>query len=130
MEELAMSSLPEIKEINARAAANPSQIERGAKLKTSRVPKLDILAEQRAKRNFQRTGNCCRLIVHYVACLTFDSGNCAAVKQDSLPSQSARKVVLADWRTRLEPRPPNLTANQISLPRFSCLFHCVRNPHA
>jgi hypothetical protein len=91
--------------------------------------KLDILAEQRAKRNFQRAGNCRCFIIHDVARLAFDSGNGAAVEQDSLPSQPARKVVLTDWRTRLAPRLPNSAANEISLLRFSGLLHRVRVPH-
>jgi hypothetical protein len=76
------------------------------------------------------SGNCCRLIIHDVAHLIFDSGNGAAVEQDSLPSQPVRKVVLTDWRMRLEPRLPNSAANEISLPRHAGLFHHARIPHA
>ncbi len=75
------------------------------------------------------SGNCCRLIIHDIAHLIFDSGNGAAVEQDSQPIQPARKVVLTDWQMRLEPRLPNSAANKISLLHHSDLFHHARIPH-
>jgi hypothetical protein len=82
---------------------------------------LGILPKQGGKRNFQRTGNCRRLIIHDVARLTFDSGNGTAVEQDSLPNQPARKVVLTDWRMRFESCLPNSLAKKISR-RASLVF--------
>jgi hypothetical protein len=86
--------------------------------------------EQPCKRDLEGASNGDGFVVHHIPGLAFDSGDCEAVKENSLASRAASQSVLADGQLGPEPALAHPSANHASRLPFASLFHGVRISHA
>ncbi len=79
------------------------------------LPFLPLAPEKPANRNFEAISNCEGFVIADKSPLCFHSRNCSAVKEDPLPCQPRRQVLLRYHRLRSLPRFADAFADDVAL---------------
>jgi hypothetical protein len=84
---------------------------------------LIAFPEQPSHGNFEATGDCCRLVIHQVACLVLDAGDRRLVQRHAACSQPARQIVLRHWGITFKTRFADAPADDVPVRELRRFLH-------